>query len=404
MSHASVARQPIFNRELEVIGYELLFREPATIHADVSDHENATTRVVLNTLTEIGLEQLVGTTFAWINVTREFLLSGLVTMLPPTRVGLEILEDQRVDETLVEAVVALREQGYRFALDDFRLGTGADELIDHAEVVKLDLIALGRAGLTEHVRALRGHDVELLVEKVESHEEHAFARGLGCERFQGFFYRRPELLSRRRIDAGRTSLMRLLVTLLEPDVSLEQITREVAHDVGLSVRLLRYINSAYVGLSNEISSIGQAVTLLGPVNLRRWATLSAFMGLDRKGAELTRTALVRARFCELSGGGQDADAPQRFTLGLFSVIDALTDTPLRDALRPVPFPEEMRAALVHHTGPMGDLLGAVVALEEGAFAAAESLSPACGDVYLEALAWADGVMASLDEHEAPVTA
>lgn len=401
MSNAYVARQPIFDRDLEVVGYELLFRDPPVTVANVSDHQAATTRVVLDTLTELGLDQVVGTKLAWINVTRSFLLDGLVGALPSERVGLEILEGQTIDDEFVAAVIEAREQGFCVALDDFELGTGADRLLEHVDVIKLDMMALGREGLTDHVARLRHLDAELLVEKVETHEDHAFARALGCHRFQGFFYCRPELLSRRRIDVGRVSLMRLLCRLQDPSTTLEEIQNDVSLDVGLSLRLLRYINSASLGMGHVVSSVAQAVTLLGPGHLRRWASLTALAGLANQRSELTRTALVRAHFCELADHGQSSGAPQRFTLGLFSVMDALTDSPLQDALASVPFPTDMREALVGHTGPLGRLLGAVMALEEGSFDLAESLYAHSGEIYMDALAWADATVAALDDAAAP---
>ncbi len=402
MSNAYVARQPIFDRDLEVVGYELLFRDPPVTVANVSDHQAATTRVVLDTLTELGLDLVVGTKLAWINVSRDFLLNGLVSMLPPERVGLEILENQQIDDAFVAAVIEAREQGFCVALDDFELGTDSDRLLGHVDVIKLDLMALGRDGLTDHVARLRHLGAELLVEKVESHEDHAFARALGCHRFQGFFYRRPELLSSRRIDVGRASLMRLLCRLQDPGTTPEEIRDDVIVDVGLSVRLLRYINSASVGMPHVISSVAQALTLLGPAHLRRWASLTAFAGLAHERSELTRTALVRARFCELADHGQTSSAPERFTLGLFSVMDALTDSTLEDALAALPFPPSMRDALIDHAGPLGHLLGAVLALEEGSFDLAESLSPHSCERYMDALAWADATVATLDEATAPV--
>ncbi|HEY3771831.1 MAG TPA: EAL domain-containing protein [Solirubrobacteraceae bacterium] len=401
MSNAYVARQPIFDRDLEVVGYELLFRDPPVTVANVSDHQAATTRVVLDTLTELGLDQVVGTKLAWINVSRGFLLDGLVSTLPHDRVGIEILENQLIDDELVAAVIEAREQGFSVALDDFELGTDSDRLLEHVDFIKLDLMALGRDGLTDHVARLRHLDAELLVEKVETHEDHAFASALGCHRFQGFFYRRPELLSSRRIDVGRVSLMRLLCRLQDPSTTLEEIQNDVSLDIGLSLRLLRYINSASVGMPHVVSSVAQAVTLLGPGHLRRWASLTALAGLANERSELTRTALVRAHFCELAAHGQSSGGPQRFTLGLFSVMDALTDSTLQDALAAVPFPTDMREALVDHTGPLGRLLGAVIALEEGSFDLAEALYEHSGEIYMDALAWADATVAALDNAAAP---
>jgi EAL and modified HD-GYP domain-containing signal transduction protein len=404
MSNAYVARRPIFDRNLDVLAYELLFRNPAAVAADVIDHQQATTRVVLDSLTELGLDHIVGTKLAWINVSREFLVDGLASALPPERVGLEILEDQMVDDALLEAIAAARQQGFLIALDDFELGTGGDRLLQHVHVIKLDMVALGRDGLTDHVRRPRHLDGELLAEKVETPEDHGFARALGCHRFQGFFYRRPELLSRRRIDAGRASLVRLICRLQDPSTTLQEIAKEVRNDVGLSLRLLRYINSAAIGMAHRVNSVTQVVTLLGPAHLRRWATLTAFAGLAHERSELTRTALVRARFCELSDQGQASSSNQRFTLGLFSVMDALTDLTLEDAVSAVPFPPDMCEALLDHTGPMGLLLAAVIALEEGSFALGEALAPLSGELYVEALGWADATVGALDGTAAGVEA
>jgi EAL and modified HD-GYP domain-containing signal transduction protein len=391
-----LARQPIFDRGLRLIGYELLFRDPPRTAADIVDQAAATSSVVLNALTEIGLRRVVGPHTAWINVSREFLLGGLVRTLPAERVGLEILEDQEIDEELVAAVQALHADGYRFALDDFSYRPEAEPLIDLVDVVKLDLIALGRDGFTEHVERLRHRGVTLLAEKVETHDDHRFCAEQGCTRFQGYFYRRPELLSGRRIEASRMSLLEILGALQNPALELEEVERLVSRDIGLSLRLLRYINSAHFHLRSDITSIGQALALLGLKQLRRWATLSAFAGVDDKPAELTVTALVRARFCELAAAHRPGlDSASLFTVGLFSVIDALLDTPIDEVLASLPFSEEMSQALTARQGRMGEILATAIAMENGTLTCAP---PGLGDapaIYLDALQWADDAAGQL---------
>ncbi|MGP0048997.1 MAG: EAL and HDOD domain-containing protein, partial [Solirubrobacteraceae bacterium] len=154
MSEASLARQPIFDRGLNVIGYELLFRSLQATEARFVDDATATTMVVINALTEIGLERIVGRKRAWINVSRDFLLSGLISALPPDLVCLEILEDQTIDAPLIEALVDLKRHGYRLALDDFEFTPAAVPLLELADIVKLDFIALGRRGIAEHAARL----------------------------------------------------------------------------------------------------------------------------------------------------------------------------------------------------------------------------------------------------------
>src|SRR5579871_5979933 len=205
MPEAFVARQPIFDRNLHVAGYELLFRGGEATSALVTDSEGATASVVLNAFTEIGLERLVGAKPAWVNVSREFVLSGLARSMPPAAVGLEILEDELLDERFIHALIGLKRHGYRLALDDFEYSVSAERLLSLVDVVKLDLLALGREGLTREVERLKPYAMTLLAEKVESHEDHAFCTELGFDLFQGFFFCRPELLHNRGIVANRAS-------------------------------------------------------------------------------------------------------------------------------------------------------------------------------------------------------
>lgn len=398
MPEVFVARQPIFNRDLRVTGYELLFRGGDATTALVADSEGATASVVLNSFTEIGLERIVGAKAAWVNVSREFVLGGLAATMPPSVVGLEILEDELLDERFVHALIELKRQGYRLALDDFQYTVSAERVLGLVDLVKLDVLALGREGMAREMTRLQPYGLTVLAEKVETHDDHAYCAELGCDLFQGFFFCRPELLRNRGIAANRASLLQVLAALQNPSVQLGQLERMIGRDVGLSFRLLRYINSAFFGLRFEISSIRQALALLGVQNIRRWATLSVLASVDGKPPELTVTALTRARFCERAGEQLPGPRPgELFTLGLFSVIDALMDAPIEDVVKLIPFPADMRDALIERTGEKGALLECVTALEAGNFERAQMLVRGAGEIYIEALMWADDAAQPLFE-------
>jgi EAL and modified HD-GYP domain-containing signal transduction protein len=389
VSQVFIARQPIFDRALKVVGYEVLFRNDATNEARVSDDSAATATVVLNALTEIGLERIVGSHTAWINLPRQFLLDGLASALPPRFTCFEILEGQLIDEPFVEAVRELKRQGYRIALDDFAQVEGVEELLPLADVIKLDYLALGRERIAEQMGNLRRYNMQLLAEKVETREDHSYCQELGFDLFQGFFYQRPELISSRRIDLNRDSVLQVIAALQNPALQLDDVEPLIARDISLSLRLLRYINSAFFGLAHEVASVRQAMVLLGLDNIRRWATLTIVGSLEGESSELTTTGLIRARFCELAGGTLNHDRSELFTLGLFSLIDAMLDAPLEDILREIPFPTDMREALVEHTGFMGELLNAVASLEAGYIGDAKAVVPNAGELYMEALLWAN---------------
>ena len=237
---------------------------------------------------------------------------------------------------------------------------------------------------------------DLLAEKVESPEDHWFCLEAGCDLFQGYFFCRPLLLTQRSVGANRVSLLQVVAALHDPEVELPDIEHLIARDVALSFRLLRYINSAFFGLRGEVRSIGQALALLGVDNVRRWATLGILANVDDKPAELTVTALVRARFCELAGEQLGLERPaELFTLGMFSVIDALMDAPMRDVLSSLPFPQDMREALINRRGEKGLLLECVNMLELGELERAKTIVSRASELYVESLMWANTAAHSL---------
>ena len=386
MNEVLLARQPILNGDLTAVGYELLYRETGSDHANVRDDELATARVSLRAMTEIDLERLVDARRAWINVTREFVLGGLAQTIPPDRVVLELLEDQLVDETLIDALSKLRTDGYLVALDDFTLTPDIEPLLPKVDIVKLDLRALGAEGFTRLAHDLSHHHLTLVAEKLEDHADFQVAVAAGCHLFQGYFFCRPELIEGTSVAPNNLALLKLAADVQDPNIDLAALDRVISTDVALSYRLLRYINSAYFSVRTPVSTVMQAVTLLGIDNVRSWTTMMILAQIGGKPRELFVTALVRARFCQLAGGGEDGPRSELFALGLFSVIDALTDRPMDTVVQALPFPEAMREALIKRSGP-GRLLDCVEAMEVGEFTRARQLVPAASQHYLDALAW-----------------
>ena len=386
MNDVFLARQPILDPTQSVGGYELLYRHGDVERAVVDDDEMATARVALAALTEIGLERVVGEHRAWINVTRGFLLEDLALSLPPERVVLELLEDQPIDQRLLETIAALRERGYLLALDDFVYKPELEGLLRLADIVKLDMLALGPVRLAHEAERLRAHRVTLVAEKIETHESFRLATAAGCDLFQGHFFCQPQTLSDRAIAPNRLAVLELAIALQDPAVELSDLDRLISTDVALAYRLLRYINSAYFSLRQPIGSIIQAIVLLGVENVRRWATLTILAEIADKPRELFLTGLIRGRFCEQTGQADDGPPAELFTLGMFSVLDALIDMPMRAIAHSLPFPDHMRNALIDHAGA-GRLLECIQAIEHGDFLAAHQLVPNPTRCYLEAVAW-----------------
>jgi c-di-GMP phosphodiesterase len=396
-SEVFIGRQPIFDRGQRVVGYEILFRAEDPEEARVLDAESATATVVLNALTEIGLERIVGHHLAWINLSRASVLSGIAKMLPPAAAGFEILEGQRIDAALIAGVRDLKALGYRIALDDFEFSDDYVPLLEVADVVKLDYLALGAERFAAEVEKLKPYPVQVLAEKVETKDEHQYCATLGCDLFQGFFFQKPELMRRRRIELTAGSILQVISALQNSQLQFDELEPLIAHDLPLSLRLLRYINSAFFSLRHEVTSVRQALVMLGMENVRRWATLTVMGSIEGKTPELTSNALIRARFCELAGLSAGMDGAGLFTVGMFSLIDAMLDVSLEEVTEELPFPNVMRVALLRHAGPMGRILDAATSLEAGYFGDAKLLVPNAGELYVQALLWAQEASGALFE-------
>jgi EAL and modified HD-GYP domain-containing signal transduction protein len=397
MPAAFIARQPIFDRNTNAVGYELLFRGRGyAADALIDDPEQATATVLLNAVTELDLKRVVGNKTAWVNVSREFVLGELALAIPPGVVGLEIHEDSLDGEEFIAALAELKRHGHKLALDDFRSRPGSEAALELFDAVKLNTSALGQDEIADQVERLRPYSALVVADKLSTRADHEFCVDAGCDLFQGYFFCRPAMMGTRGIQANRLALLQVVAALNDPVVELEDIEQVIARDVALSFRLLRYVNSAFFGLRSEVRSIGQALALLGVENVRRWATLSVLAGVDNKPTELTLTALIRARFCELAAEQLGFISPaEAFTLGLFSVIDGMLDAPMHDVAASLPLAEDMREALVLRRGPKGALLESVTALEAGEEEKASGVVTDAADIYLEALIWANGAAKSL---------
>lgn len=387
-----VGRQPIFNRQLNVVGYELLFREFETEKAAVVDGDLATSQVILNTFMEIGLDQLVGNRMAFINLTRRFLLEEQ-PLLPVMqgRMVLEVLEDVEVDEALISALRNLSNQGYQIALDDVVDPEDVRSLLEIADIVKLDLLDTDRAHLEAHVATLREYGVWLLAEKVETYEEFELCKGLGFDYFQGYFLSRPKVVSGRRMPTSRLAIVRLLAKLHDPDIEIDELEAIVRQDVSLSYRLLRLINSAFYSLSTKITTVRQALTLLGIQQVQAWVSLLLLSRIDDKPNALVTTAMSRAKMCELLAVAANERGPEAdFTVGLFSILDVLLDLPMEEAIASLPLSDEVTAALLESKGHLGAVLNCTLAYEKGDWGAVSCLTLTPGeirDAYLESLDW-----------------
>ncbi len=395
-----LGRQPIFDLEQRVIGYELLYRssDVQTTSAG-TDGDTATSQVLLNSFWEMGLKKIVGEQLAFVNLTRKFITEeGLI---PPAskQLVLEILEDIEIDDEVLSAVARLKAEGYVIALDDFIYHPKLQPLVRMADIIKIDILALSHQKIDEHLFALRKFPLKLLAEKVETPEEFDWCKSRGFDYYQGYFLCKPRLISGRRMPSSRINLLRIMARLQDPELDLRQLEDIISQDVRMGYRLLRYINSAAYITNNKIDSIHHAITCLGEKEIRKWASLLLLTGIDDKPEELVTTSLIRAKMCELLAANDSQLSPATAMLvGMLSTLDAMLDQPLTDLLEDIPLHEDVRQALLDGHGPYAALLEKTLAYEKGAWENIDfddQEQTSLITIFLRAIEWADEMLAHI---------
>jgi EAL and modified HD-GYP domain-containing signal transduction protein len=380
----SLARQAIFDDDVRVCGYELVYRSAQAENGGPAPSLAAELR-------EIGLEAIVGDVPVWVDLGDALLTHDLLDAFEPARTVVQVFPETGAGPGVVEAVSRLRADGYRVALEDFGYRPEFEPLLELAHVVKLDALAHDDDELAERVRLLRARGVEVLAGNVSTHDALARCRELGFTFFQGYFLCEPRELAGDRVGSDATVRLQLMMRLNDPEADFDALSSLIAADVTLSYRVLKYLNSAYVGLRTPVGSIRQALVLLGSRQVRQWATslLTADAGADRH--ELVVTAFVRARMCESLAASTSQDGDRAFLVGLLSVCDALTDRPLEDVIGELPIDDELKDAVVRRDGGLGDVVARVIAHEQGDFAAAAAPpldARTVTNAYIEAIDWA----------------
>jgi c-di-GMP-related signal transduction protein len=396
-----VARQPIFDIKKCIFGYELLFRSDMSNYFPEIEKDSATSKLLSNSFFNIGIEKITGSNLAFINFTQELLLKQLPLVFSQDKLVVEILEDVQPVKDVIEACQEIALNGYIIVLDDFFYKPALEPLIEVADIIKIDVQATPLPDVGEVVKKMTERGVDLLAEKVETHDEFKKALDMGFRYFQGFFFSKPEVLKSKEISTSQMQLLEIMAEVNKEDFEFDRLEKMIVRDASISYKLMRLINSAFYKRAKEISSIRQAIIMIGETGVRRFLSLIAMAGLaSGKPDELIKVSLIRAKFCELLGNhkGSRIDPSELFTLGLFSLIDAIMDDSMENLMAQVPLSSGIKESLVSKDGDLGNFLVLIESYEKGDWGKIQEIIKNMGidedDLprhYMESLNWADSL-------------
>ncbi|MBP1729707.1 MAG: hypothetical protein H6Q55_136 [Deltaproteobacteria bacterium] len=397
-----VARQPIFDRNQKVIGYELLTPSGPIYGNDAADETEASLAVIRNTFLFLAEQIVTPPHKAFIRVTRALLINGVARSIPNQSTVIEIAEYTELDDEVLNACRELKEVGYLLALT----GCAADNtmqnpLLDLADIVKVDVTKATAEETRSIVEGLAHGHRKLLAEKVETRDALKAALAVGYTFFQGSFFAKPVIVQGHDMPGYKRNYLKILRELSRRELDFQALERVIKQDVTLCYTLLKYINSPYFGLRDEVTSILRAIVLLGEKEVRRWASLVllTLMGPDEP-PEVVVRSLIRGRMCELLAEdvGLKGHKSDLFLMGMFSMLHVLIGRPLGEILKGLSLDRGVKEALLGKENEYRRLYDLVVTYESGeweqCFAHATKLqldTRRISKIFITAAAYADQV-------------
>jgi len=359
-----VARQPVFDEKKEVYGYRLSFRSKFEEYYRALESDTSDTDL----MAFVNFGELTAGKKGFVRFSRELLLMEFPILFPNDTTVAVVPGAMDGDEQTLGRCGDLKRFGYAVALDNFRLPLLDSPLLEVADVVVVDFSQVPPEERQAVCEQLAGREIQRLAANVDTAEEFDQAATWGYSYFGGEFFTRPVVRPDQEIAANKLTYLQLLREVNGAALSYDEIASLVEQDVALTYKLLRFMNSAWFGLKFEVNSVRHALVLLGPKEIKRWVSLVAVRSTgDDKPEELLIRSLTRAKASEQLGllVGQEKNASELFLMGMFSVMDALTDKPIEEVLERLPLREDIKTALLGGSGPYRDVYETVLAYERG---------------------------------------
>ncbi len=366
-----LGRQPILDRSEHIVAYELLFRSPDSAGAaKMKSASHATASVIVHTLSGFGIREVLGGRQGFVNVDVDLLMSDTIEILPREHIGLDLVGGIVPTESLLARCSQLKEAGFSLALDQHEYHPEHAELYGLMDIVKVDLVQADMARLSDQVALLRRHPSKLLAEKVDSVDTFRMCHRLGFDYFQGYYFARPAVVAKKKMNDSVAAILKLLRLLLA-DAMIAELDQVFRTSPTLTHKLLLLVNSVSVGMREKIGNVRHALTILGRQQLKRWVQLSLYSSdnVEAKDNPLFELAASRAAFMEQlaeqhpSLKGRYGAADQAFMVGILSLLDSIYGVSMEDIVAELNLSEEVRAALVNREGILGQFLDLTVKME-----------------------------------------
>lgn len=401
-----VARQPIFNRDNEIIAYELLYRNSLKNFFDESvNSSKATAILITNSYINIGMENLIEDKIGFINFDQTLINNEIPKLLNKDKVVIEVLETVIPDRKIMSNLINLKREGYTLALDDFTLEYQYMKTVPLYDIIKVDFIQTGLSGAEEIIKRFSNGKNKFLAEKVETAEEYNKAYELGYDYFQGYFFSKPQVVKSKSTSGIKYQYLRIKEEMQKEEPDFGEIERIIESDVDMSYKILKLVNT--FSLTSEVSSIRHAISILGLKEIDKWLNFIMLQNFTKeKPSELVKMSVIRSKFAELIAMNSDKrnQRYQASLIGLFSLIDAILGKTKEKVLSEIPMTEDVKKAIMlDKSSTLYPIMDIILSYEEAEWDKIDEISKEIQldvnkvpELYLQAIKWADDYLLKIN--------
>ncbi|WP_322172834.1 EAL and HDOD domain-containing protein [Acutalibacter caecimuris] len=372
MRERYIVRQPIKNEKNQIIAYELLYygENQAYGSSDEGASEFAVADTVYSFLMQ-NMEKSLKDTVHFMTFTTTLLMKKTPALFP--KKGLII----QIDDSVVIHPLALRfvqqyaRDGYKIAVNQFQFAPRYLSLIDYIDYIKLNIKETNENSAKNIVNLAKSMNKKVIATDVDTQELYQAALNLNVDALEGPYVAKQLATKAHSSGYLQSNFFRLMVAVVREEPDMEEIENIISTDATLSYGLLRVANTAYFSTKHRVTTIRQAIMTLGIAQLKQWiyllSTTNANNEIDQSAEEFLKLSFMRANFCsELMNYAKNLpiSRSEAYLMGMFSTLNYLIDAPLEEILSTVPVADEVKAALLHHEGPCGELFDLVLSYEQ----------------------------------------
>ena len=372
---ATIARQPIFDAEHVIVGYEFFFRNEAG-ECDVSNPRAATAAVLVSLLNQLGLRASAGSGLLFVNIDRSILQTDLLLSAPAERFVFEVSAESILGNKEREMLHMYTNKGYRFALSNASsnpaLFESVQSLLPYFEYVKFDMMSTDIETVSEMISDFGGK--KLIAERIEIEELFEACNAMGFDLFQGYLFGELETMRHNRIDPKHLGVLKIY-NLLMAETPIEQVADELEKHNELMLQLLQYINSTSMSDPYPNRSVKEILRKFGADKLKSWLLMIIYSKSSRtinvEKSELSKIVERRVdlmhtiiRMLYLSAE-EEAQMFEKARLTAFlSLMEPILNVSMNILLDQIPSDQAIEDALLYNEGTLGAVLGLAVATEE----------------------------------------